>query len=150
MPIYLPPLRERKDDIPYLAKHFVNKFNKEMNKEINNISPKVMDFLMDYNYPGNIRELENILEHGFVRCQGNTILIEHLPKDILKSNERSADMVFEGSDNPLMVLERGFILKLLNQHNWRQGEVAKRLKISRATLWRKIKQLKIDKEEVLH
>ena len=89
-------------------------------------------------------------EHGFVRCQGNTILIEHLPKDILKSNERSADVVFEGSDNPLMVLERGFILKLLNQHNWRQGEVAKRLKISRATLWRKIKQLKIDKEEVLH
>ena len=150
VPISLPPLRERKDDVPYLVKHFVNKFNKEMNKEINNVSPKVMDFLMEYNYPGNIRELENILEHGFVRCQGNTILIEHLPKDIFKSTERMPEVVFGESDNPLMILEREFILKILNQHNWRQGEVAKRLKISRATLWRKIKQLKIDKEEMLH
>ena len=64
--------------------------------------------------------------------------------------KRSADVVFEESDDPLMVLERGLILKLLNQHNWKQVEVAKRLKISRATLWRRIKQLKIDKEEVLH
>ncbi len=105
---------------------------------------------MEYNYPGNIRELENILEHGFVRCQGNTILIEHLPKDIFKTTERMPEVVFGESDNPLMILEREFILKILIQHNWRQGEVAKRLKMSRATLWRKIKQLKIEKEEVLH
>jgi two-component system response regulator AtoC len=150
VPIHLPPLRERKDDIPHLIKHFVSKLNKEMDKEINNVSPKVMDFLMDYDYKGNIRELENILEHAFVRCQGNTILAEHLPKDLFGAAVKLPENIIADSDNPLMAIERGLILKMLNQHKWKQGEVAKKLHISRVTLWRKIKQLKIEKDTLQH
>lgn len=144
VPIYLPPLRERKDDIPHLIKHFVGKLNNEMGKEINNVSPRVMDFLMDYDYKGNIRELENILEHAFVRCQGNTILAEHLPKDLFGAAEKLPENIIADSDNPLMAIERELVLKMLNQYKWKQGEVAKKLHISRATLWRKMKQHKIE------
>ena len=82
VPIRLPALRERKDDIPLLVRHFIDKFNREMSMEVRHISPAAMELLMEYEYPGNIRELEHIIEHAFVRCQGNTVSPEHLPKDL--------------------------------------------------------------------
>ena len=142
--IHLPPLRERKDDIPLLVKHFNDKFNKSMGKEVVNIFPKVMDMLMRYNYPGNIRELENIIEHAFIRCNGNTIFPHHLPDEFLHDEKDFIKNILE-SKKPLEDLERKLILKVLDESNWSYQEAAARLGISRATLWRKIKRHGIKK-----
>ncbi|MBI5234605.1 MAG: sigma-54-dependent Fis family transcriptional regulator, partial [Deltaproteobacteria bacterium] len=145
VPIHLPPLRERKDDIPLLVRHFMNKFNKEMGRAVANLSPIAMDVLMDYDYPGNIRELENILEHAFVRCQARTILPEHLPKDLQQEQSRS-DIIQKAmeSSEPLKELERETILRTLDETGWKYTESARRLKISRTTLWRRMKGLNIE------
>jgi PAS domain S-box-containing protein len=145
--IHLPPLRERKDDIPLLVKHLIDKFNKSMGKEVVNIFPKVMDMLMRYNYPGNIRELENIIEHAFIRCNGNTIFPHHLPDEFLHDEKDFIENILR-SKKPLENLERKLILKVLNETNWAYQEAASKLGISRATLWRKIKRLGIKKEDV--
>jgi len=143
VPIVLPPLRERKDDIPLLVKHFLAKFNKEMKMEVGNLSPRALELLMDYNYPGNIRELEHIIEHAFVRCRGRTITPEHLPREL-----QSVDMIGRAmdSDEPLKELEKETILRALDESGWKLQACARRLKISRTTLWRKMKELEIEKD----
>lgn len=143
VPIHLPPLRERKDDIPLLVQHFIAKFNKEMQKEITALGPRVIELLLEYNYPGNIRELEHIMEHAFVRCQGITITADHLPKEL-----QSVDIIDRamGSEEPLKELEKETILRALDESGWKLQACAKRLKISRTTLWRKMKELEIEKD----
>ncbi len=143
VPIRLPALRERKDDIPLLVKYFIGKFNKEMSMEITNISPAAMELLMEYGYPGNIRELEHIIEHAFVRCQGKTLNPEHLPKDL-----RNRDIIGKviGGPEPLKALEKEIILQALSETDWRYSEAAKKLKMSRTTLWRRMKELNINKD----
>ena len=118
-----------------------------MGKDVVNVFPKVMYMLMRYNYPGNIRELENIIEHAFIRCNGNTIFPHHLPEDFLH-NERDFIEDILKSKKPLEDLERKLILKVLDETNWAYQETASRFGISRATLWRKIKRLGIKKEDV--
>lgn len=144
IPIQVPPLRERKDDIPILINHFINKFNGEMKKNINNISPKAMEVLLGYDYPGNVRELENIIEHAFVCCHSNTILIEHLPKDIFKKERALVEGSALGKET-LQEVEKELIVKMLTQSNWRYKEASERLGISRTTLWRKIKEYGLTK-----
>ncbi len=144
IPIQIPPIRERKDDIPLLINHFINKFNHEMKKNINNISPKAMEVLLGYDYPGNVRELENIIEHAFVCCHSNTILAEHLPKDIFKKDITTAEGLAIGKGT-LQELEKELIVKMLSQLNWSYKEASQRLGISRTTLWRKIKEYRIKK-----
>ncbi|MDD5434385.1 MAG: sigma 54-interacting transcriptional regulator [Nitrospira sp.] len=145
VPVQVPPLRERKDDIPLLLKHFIEKFNKEMGAKVSNISPAAMEFLMEYNYPGNIRELEHIIEYAIIRCHGTTINPEHLPKDI--QNKSIIDKVINKPD-PLRELEREFFLRLLNETNWNYQECARRLNMSRTTLWRRLKALNVEKENL--
>ncbi|MBI3376906.1 MAG: sigma 54-interacting transcriptional regulator [Nitrospirae bacterium] len=145
--IHLPPLRERKEDIPLIVRHFVDRFNKSMGKEVINIFPGAMEMLMRYNYPGNIRELENIIEHAFIRCNGNTIFPHHLPEDFLHDEKGFIEGILK-SKRPFEDLERRLILKVLDETNWAYQEAASRLGISRATLWRKIKKLGIKKENV--
>ena len=140
VPIHLPPLRERRDDIPLLVKHFIDKFNKEMGRKVNNLSPRAMELLLEYNYPGNIRELEHIMEHAFVRCHGKTIQSEHLPRDLQSSD--IIDMAIH-SGAPLKALEKETITRTLNENDWRLQECAKKLHISRTTLWRKMRDLDI-------
>lgn len=143
-PIRIPPLRERKEDIPQLARHFVSIYNKEMGKDIKTISHSAMATLLSYDYPGNVRELENIIEHASVCCQGDTIQMEHLPKDILGNK----DIVEKASKSvgSLRIMERELMLKILEQSDWRYKEAAKTLGISRTTLWRKLKEFKIEKD----
>lgn len=143
VPILLPALRQRKDDIPLLVRHFISKFNTEMKREITNLSARAMELLMEYSYPGNIRELEHIIEHAFVRCQDKTILPEHLPREL--QNVDLIDKAME-SEAPLKELEKETILRALNETGWRYQECAKRLKVSRTTLWRKMKELRIEKK----
>ncbi|MBI1911445.1 MAG: sigma 54-interacting transcriptional regulator [Deltaproteobacteria bacterium] len=142
VPIQLPALRERKDDIPLLVKYFIEKFNKEMGAGITNISPAAMERLMEYDYPGNIRELEHIIEHAFVRCSGKTLNPEHLPKDL--QNNSIIGKVINNSE-PLKALEKEMILKGLDETDWKYNECAKKLKMSRTTLWRRMKEFNIDK-----
>lgn len=144
VPIYLPPLRDRKDDIPLLINCFLKRFNAEIGKRVNNVSPKVMEVLMNYDYPGNIRELENILEHALILCQGNTILPEHLPKDITHPDNLIVDAALR-DEQPLRSIERELFIKVLEQTGWNHKKASDRLRISRTTLWRKIKALGIEK-----
>ena len=146
-PITLPPLRERKEDIQLLISYFIEKFNKEMGKSINNISPQAMKVFMNYYFPGNIRELRNIIEHAFVCSHGNTILPEHLPRELVFAEEH-IEVTTEGSS--LNKVEKEWILKVLEKSGWRYQEAARRLGISRTTLWRKLKAfgLTIEKDHV--
>lgn len=142
VPITLPPLRERKNDIPLLINHFMGKFNEEMNKTVTNISPAAMEVLMDYNYPGNVRELEHIIEHAIIRCHTKTLNPENLPKET-----RTNDLVGKAIDStePIKQLEKEIIGRALVENNWNHSKVAEKLQMSRTTLWRKIKKLNITK-----
>ena len=92
----LPPLKDKREDIPYLVDHFIRKFNAKTGKKIISVSPNVMNTLMSYDFPGNIRELENIIEHGFVLCRGSIIKREHLPPELIhieKDSEVNKDIL---------------------------------------------------------
>ena len=133
--ITLPSLRERKEDIPLLVNHFIHKFNVLKGKNIQDVSPEVLSFLMDYPFPGNIRELENIIEFAFVKCKGPVIDLGHLPKDLwAEENEKPAYL----SGRELLEAQkiRGILARCPN----RRDEAARALGMSRATLWRKMKK----------
>ncbi|MFQ5949257.1 MAG: sigma 54-interacting transcriptional regulator [Nitrospiria bacterium] len=144
VPIALPPLRERKDDIPLLVDHFIGRFNKEMGRKITHVSPEAMEILMGYDFPGNIRELENIIEHVMVFCSGATFEAEHLQKDIQPTRREIIGQAIEKED-PLQAMERELILNALGQTGWNYKNTAKKLKMSRTTLWRKMKEYALSK-----
>ena len=138
----LPPLRDRKEDIPLLVKHFVKKFNKKLNKEIATISADVQKIFMNYTWPGNIRELEHTMEHAFILCHQNIITADHLPlnfKDLIQSNKTSSeDTEAEESQSIILALE---------QAAWNKARAARLLGMSRRTLYRKIRDFKIEVKE---
>ena len=138
MKIELPPLTERRDDIPLLISRFIEKFNHRMGKSILSVSNEVLNILMKYNYIGNVRELENIIEHSMVMCQNEEIQIEHLPIDLkLNSSESSLK---KSPHEPLQTTECQTILESLKKNDWNKSEVAEELRIHRSTLWRKMKK----------
>ena len=143
IPIRIPPLRERSEDIPLLVEHFIGMFSQKTGKDIMGASPRAMDLMLDYLWPGNVRELENAIEHAFVHCRSDTILPEHLPESIHRTQKSVAELALL-SDNPLDEAERQVILKILEETNWDQVKAMNRLKISRTTLWRKMHKYKID------
>jgi len=136
--IKLPPLRERKEDIPLLINHFIRRFDKLKKKLIADISPDAMAILGSYDYPGNIRELENIIEHAFVLCQGTIINTDNLPENVrpkgIEPLAKSASM-----DD----LEAVYISEALRRNNWNRIRTAEELGIHKTTLWRKMKKLGI-------
>ncbi|UCE62876.1 MAG: sigma 54-interacting transcriptional regulator [Nitrospirota bacterium] len=140
IPIELPPLRERMEDLPLLIKHFIGKFNKVMAKEVRQVTSDCLAALERYGFPGNIRELQNIIEHAFVCCESAVIQFEHLPPDI-QHHGRSGSM--DISLESLEEIEGEVIQQVLQKTGWRYNEASKRLGVSRSTLWRKIKHLGI-------
>lgn len=139
--ISLPPLRERREDIPLLVDYFIEKLNVLRKKSITGVSSDVMSIFMQYPFPGNVRELENALEYAFILCKGGVILKEHLPQDLLETNIH-LDGDGKKDLTPLESAEAKTISKLLNRHK-NMTEVAKILGISRTTLWRKVKRYRI-------
>lgn len=130
--IFLPPLRERKSDIPLLANHFMKKFSQVMNKPVTQIDPEAMDVLVRYDWPGNIRELANAIERAMVVGQPPQIKKEDLPFQLMNTNgiKPASDSIEE--------IEKVHILKILNQYNWNISKSAEVLDIDRATLYNKI------------
>ncbi len=142
IPIEVPPLRNRPEDIVPLSKHFLNKFSLIYKKEITEIDESALELLLQYNWPGNIRELENAIEYAFVRTTKlNKIIPSKLPSSLL-DNQPAVRM-----NIPARIVshdrERTDLLALLEKHRWNKTKVAKDLGIGRTTLWRRMKELKI-------
>ncbi len=138
--LVVPPLRERKDDIPTLCQYFFDHFQKEFGKAVDSVSPEVIDLLISYDFPGNVRELEYIMERAVTIADGSVIGREHLPPRFqkeTKSQPSSDPMQFE----PLAQMENRYILKVLDATNGNKSKTAEILGISRAALWRKLKQM---------
>jgi PAS domain S-box-containing protein len=141
--ITLPPLRKRMDDLPLLIDHFIEHFNRLKGKNIHQVSPEAFSLLMAHDFPGNIRELENIIEHGFVMCRGETIKPEHLPPEM--SHDFSSHPVGTSSGEvPLKALEARYIWEALRRHDWNRLATAKSLGMSKSTFFRKVKALGIE------
>jgi PAS domain S-box-containing protein len=138
--IILPPLASRREDIPLLVEHFIHRFNAAKGKEIEGVSAETMAVLMRHGFPGNVRELENIIEHAFVLCHGQEIQPEHLPPELLKAAEQPMSHPSASSENPLREAEAQTILDALRRHDGHRGKTAKELGIDKSTLWRKIKK----------
>ncbi len=139
--IHLPPLRERKEDIPLLVDAFVTKFSRLQGKDIVGVSTEALRCLMLYDYPGNIRELENALEHAVVLSKGGMIQPEHLP-DTFQPASQSPDGPPAGLT--LEALERFAIMSAIRKHKGNRTAAADELGIHPTTLWRKMKQYDID------
>lgn len=142
MPITIPPLRDKPEDIPLLIEHFLSVFGKKFEKTINSVSQDAMDLLLDYPWPGNVRQLEHAIEHAFIHCTGRTIQIRHLPDDIKQKSSILVDRILKTED-PIEEIEKEVILEALKRNNWDREKTAKTLKISRITLWRKMKKHEI-------
>lgn len=147
VPVSIPPLRERKEDIPLLARHFLNKFNVAFNKKIPGFSEKTLDALSRYHWPGNIRELENLVERIVVLSRGNDpIELEDIPFEILMSPGKGTKedrLSKAGLIKTREEFEKRLILNVLEATRWNQTEAAKILKISRNYLIQKAKQFGI-------
>jgi PAS domain S-box-containing protein len=142
MQIPLPPLQERQEDIPLLARYFIGRFRGRTGKPIERLTQDALGALMRYPWPGNVRELENAIEHAFILCQGQEIGFEHLPAHILA---RPADEpALPGTTTPdLDSLERAAILQALERRGGNRTRAAADLGIHRTTLVRKLKRLGI-------
>ncbi|MFH1314317.1 MAG: sigma 54-interacting transcriptional regulator [Candidatus Eisenbacteria bacterium] len=136
--INLPPLRERDEDIPLLVDHFVEKLNADTGKHVRQVSQGAMDVLIDHVWPGNVRELENAIGHAFVHCRGDTILPEHLPRELVEVTPHAASgMASAGS---IEEMEKAAVTDMLKRCKGNRSQAARRLGIGRSSLWRKIKK----------
>jgi|Deesub1362B_J571_1020462.scaffolds.fasta_scaffold08804_2 DNA-binding NtrC family response regulator len=149
-PIYLPPLRERKEDIPQLVAYFLEKFNKKLKRKIKRVSDRALEHLMNYHWPGNVRELENVLERSMLNCSGDVLLPEHLPITITAHEIHSLSDGFRIDFQKAVSLtreiptweevEREVCRLALRLTNNNISEAAQRLGIGRTTLYRKLKK----------
>jgi transcriptional regulator with PAS, ATPase and Fis domain len=131
MNIHVPPLRERVEDIPLLVDYFIKKYCTSMNKPLLTIEPAALKRILGYQFPGNIRELENMIERAIVVGSGKKIILNDLPfgKDTIDSSVESLDD-----------FEKAFILQILNKYGWNISRTAQALKVDRVTLYNKIKK----------
>ncbi|MBM4092139.1 MAG: sigma-54-dependent Fis family transcriptional regulator, partial [Planctomycetes bacterium] len=141
----LPLLRERREDIPLLTEHFIAKFNRLQGKHILGVSDDVLARLMEYEYGGNVRELENIIEHAFVLCRGGLIELPHLPAHMREASP-SAPLSGIGGMT-LRAIEQLMIQDALRRHDGNRTVAARQLGIDPSTLFRKIKALGIEANE---
>lgn len=140
IPIHVPPLRDRPEDVRALSTHFLRRFSERAGKAVESISNDAMELLAGYAWPGNVRQLENSIERGVALCQGNEIRVEDLPVRL-----KQESIVREGETiHSLQVMERSHILNTLEQVNWNRKRAAALLQISTTTLWRRLKEFGIE------
>ena len=141
IPIHLPPLRERMEDIPLLVETFIRRLRKVSGKPITGLSPEAMELFMNYHWPGNVRELKGILEYAFVIAEGGILQPEHLPGKMALSTpaeETSPTVVSPGNQ------EKEELLEALRQTSGNQSKAARLLGVSRVTIWHRMKKYGID------
>lgn len=137
--IVLPPLRDRKEDVPLLAELFIDRLNRIQGRDVSGISEEALSDLMHYNWPGNIRELQNAIEHALILCRSGLILTEHLPDGIVAPGAKK-------KSHPARTLaesEARFIEEVLARNRYKRLATARELGIDKTTLWRKIRKLGI-------
>jgi len=144
VPVRLPPLRERKEDIPLLVDHFLGRFSASFGREISGVSPEVLQLLASHDYPGNIRELEGTLEHACVMCPGGKVELEHLPTPWQERTAVPAD----GLAAEISEREAQLIRDALERHGWHREAAARDLGIHKATLFKKIRKLRIELPDI--
>jgi PAS domain S-box-containing protein len=135
----LPPLRERREDIPLLLEHFITLFNKRTGRHVTGISLEAMNILVDHPWPGNVRQLENSIEHAFIHCRSGLIQPQHLPEELGLPDKKILARVSQ-KRRPLAELERELIIETLAKHKGNRTFTARDLGISRSSLWRKMKK----------
>ncbi len=138
IPIVIPPLRERNEDVPHLVNSFIKEFSKIYNKKIQDIDDRVLDILTKYYWPGNVRELENVIEFMVVRTKADSIQFESLPSNLKSTTNTSKPDFVYGRENP------SELIQLLEKHKWNKTKVAEELGIGRTTLWRMLRQIEND------
>ncbi len=149
IPIQLPPLRERRSDIPLLVNHFVEMYNEKNRHNVSGVTPEAMDLLMNYDWPGNVRELENMIERIVILKGEGTTEPGDLSEKVLASNSRSVHPRIQIPENGISFntavteFERELILQALNRTNWVKNKAAKLLNLNRTTLVEKMKKINL-------
>jgi transcriptional regulator with PAS, ATPase and Fis domain len=144
MRLELPPLKDRRGDIPLLISHILKRLRVTRDSRAENFSNNAMDVLLNYDFPGNVRELENIIEHALIVCQGETIERHHLPLALQKGLAPS--LTVDDTAVPVDAVgisEKNMIMDMLQKYSWNKGKTAAALNINRTTLWRKLKKYNI-------
>jgi two-component system response regulator PilR (NtrC family) len=146
--IPVPPLRTRKDDIPLLVRHFVDKYTAELEKPVEGVSDETMARLMEYDFPGNVRELENVIERAVALCRGDTIDVDGLPPTVLERQPASRDVRIpdEGVnlDRLMSEYEKSLLLEALRQTGGVKKRAAQRLGISFRSFRYRLEKLRLD------
>jgi PAS domain S-box-containing protein len=137
--IDIPPLRERMEDVPLLVEHFVSRFNAALDRDVEGVTDAALSALMAYDYPGNVRELENVIERAFVLCREGQIDLRHLPGKLVGGAKPPA----EGEDG-LERLEASYLMNVLRRNGWNRARTARELGIHKTTLYRKMKRYGIE------
>lgn len=145
--IKIPPLKERKSDIPLFIDYFIHQFNIIQEKKVTGVSPEVLEVLLNHNYHGNIRELRNIMEYVFIFCNKDQIMPEHLPEYLraagMKQKDTNESQNFAVSSLETFTGEKEQILDALSKARWKKKEASEILQMDRTTLWRKMKKYDI-------
>jgi len=138
--IALPPLAERREDIPLLVDHFIRRFNAEKDKQVEGVSEEALALLMRHEFPGNVRQLQNVIEHAVVLCRGDRIEVGCLPTEFVEGTSGWNASEAKSAGSPLLDAEAAAILQTLRQHAGHRGKTAAALGIDKTTLWRKMKK----------
>jgi transcriptional regulator with PAS, ATPase and Fis domain len=137
----LPPLRERKEDIPLLIQHFITKFSNEFKKNISGVSKDALRLLLNYSWPGNVRELENVIQRAMTLSQHEVILPEELPATVIQTTDKKlVEKALEGNFT-LDQLEKEYIKRVLIEAGGNKSKAAEILGLDRKTLYRKLEEL---------
>ncbi len=149
--IYIPPLRQRKDDIPLLVNHFLRRINEKFNLNINRLSASALDALVQYDWPGNVRELEHTLERAAVLCDGQVIGLYDLPESIRRvvddqDSEFHSHSLMSVNQKNVSQMERQMIIESLDKFSWNRTKTAQHLGITRRTLYNKMKKYNIERQ----
>jgi two-component system response regulator HydG len=142
-PVQVPPLRQRREDIPLLVEHFIERYNLKTGKQVGDISGQAMRLLMDHPWPGNVRELENAVEHAFVLCEGGQLRGLDLPVEIRQGHHPTGEypvLVSTGPARGKINLTEEKLLQALHACNWNKAEVGRRVGLSRTAIWKYMKK----------
>jgi transcriptional regulator with PAS, ATPase and Fis domain len=145
MKLEISPLRQRREDIPLLLEHFIRKLSEKTGKPIRAVSNRAMKILLEHDYPGNVRELENILEHAFILCKGTEIRVCHLPEGLFPPEDKGTPKSNPPRPARLSELEKEILVDALEGNSWDREQTARYLGMHRATLWRKMRRHGIEK-----